>query len=200
MTIKADYVILPKNGGKKHEYNNNATKQNKRYCLYRVFASTDCHLLVEFPPTTVPFTLQTMGVFTAVGLLGGKRGSLAVLVYILLGLVGLPVFAGFSGGVGVLFGTTGGYIIGFLASALLMWGIETVCGRGKIVLAVSMVLGLVVCYAIGTLWFMVVYAKTSGAVGLGTVLGWCVIPFIIPDLIKIGIALLLTERFRKVIA
>lgn len=66
-------------------------------------------------PTTVPFTLQTMGVFTAVGLLGGKRGSLAVLVYILLGLVGLPVFAGFSGGVGVLFGTTGGYIIGFLA-------------------------------------------------------------------------------------
>ena len=122
-------------------------------------------------PTTVPFTLQTMGVFTAVGLLGGKRGSLAVLVYILLGLVGLPVFAGFSGGVGVLFGTTGGYIIGFLASALLMWGIETVCGRGKIVLAVSMVLGLVVCYAIGTLWFMVVYAKTSGAVGLGTVLG-----------------------------
>ena len=146
-------------------------------------------------PTTVPFTLQTMGVFTAVGLLGGKRGSLAVLVYILLGLVGLPVFAGFSGGVGVLFGTTGGYIIGFLASALLMWGIETVCGRGKIVLAVSMVLGLV-----GTLWFMVVYAKTSGAVGLGTVLGWCVIPFIIPDLIKIGIALLLTERSRKVIA
>ena len=133
-------------------------------------------------PTTVPFTLQTMGVFTAVGLLGGKRGSLAVLVYILLGLVGLPVFAGFSGGVGVLFGT------------------ETVCGRGKIVLAISMVLGLVVCYAIGTLWFMVVYAKTSGAVGLGTVLGWCVIPFIIPDLIKIGIALLLTERFRKVIA
>ena len=118
-------------------------------------------------PTTVPFTLQTMGVFTAVGL---------------------------------LFGTTGGYIIGFLASALLMWGIETVCGRGKIVLAVSMVFGLVVCYAIGTLWFMVVYAKTSGAVGLGTVLGWCVIPFIIPDLIKIGIALLLTERFRKVIA
>ena len=145
-------------------------------------------------PTTVPFTLQTMGVFTAVGLLGGKRGSLAVLVYILLGLVGLPVFAGFSGGVGVLFGTTGGYIIGFLASALLMWGI------GKIVLAISMVLGLVVCYAIGTLWFMAVYAKTSGAVGLGTVLGWCVIPFIIPDLIKIGIALLLTERFRKVIA
>ena len=151
-------------------------------------------------PTTVPFTLQTMGVFTAVGILGGKRGSLAVLIYILLGLVGLPVFAGFSGGVSVIFGTTGGYIVGFLASALLMWSMESLCGRSKIALAVSMVLGLAVCYAIGTLWFMVVYAKTSGAVGLGTVLGWCVIPFIIPDLIKIGIALFLTERFRNVIA
>lgn len=150
-------------------------------------------------PTTVPFTLQTMGVFTAVGLLGRQARQSCSSCLHPAGLVGLPVFAGFSGGVGVLFGTTGGYIIGFLASALLMWGIETVCGRGKIVLAISMVLGLVVCYAIGTLWFMAVYAKTSGAVGLGTVLGWCVIPFIIPDLIKIGIALLLTERFRKVI-
>ena len=102
-------------------------------------------------PATVPFTLQTLGVFSAVGLLGGKRGSLAVLVYILLGLVGLPVFAGLSGGVGVLFGTTGGYIIGFLASALLMWFAEQLFGKNKIVLAASMVLGLGVCYAIGTL-------------------------------------------------
>lgn len=150
-------------------------------------------------PTTVPFTLQTLGVFTAVGILGGKRGTLAVFIYILLGLIGLPVFAGFSGGVGVIFGTTGGYIVGFLASALLMWGMETLCGRSKIALAVSMVLGLAVCYAIGTVWFMAVYASTSGAVGLGTVLGWCVIPFIIPDLIKIAVALFLTDRFRRVI-
>ena len=178
--------------------NTTTMQQNKTRDI--VFIGIFAALIAICSWISVPFTLQTMGVFTAVGLLGGKRGSLAVLVYILLGLVGLPVFAGFSGGVGVLFGTTGGYIIGFLASALLMWGIETVCGRGKIVLAVSMVLGLVVCYAIGTLWFMAVYAKTSGAVGLGTVLGWCVIPFIIPDLIKIAVALFLTDRFRKVIA
>ena len=151
-------------------------------------------------PFAIPFTMQTFAVFVTIGLLGGRSATVAIGIYILMGAVGLPVFAGFSGGVGILFGNTGGYIIGFLASALLMWGIETVCGRGKIVLAISMVLGLVVCYAIGTFWFMAVYAKTSGAVGLGTVLGWCVIPFIIPDLIKIGIALLLTERFRKVIA
>ena len=67
-------------------------------------------------PAAVPFTLQTFGVFIAVGILGGKRGTLSVLVFILLGAIGVPVFAGFSGGIGVLAGTTGGYIIGFLFS------------------------------------------------------------------------------------
>lgn len=150
-------------------------------------------------PLTVPFTLQTLGIFTAVGILGGKRGSLSVLVYILLGAVGVPVFAGFSGGFGVILGTTGGYIIGFLFSALIMWGIEKLFGKKPIILAISMLIGLLVCYAIGTVWFMIVYTKTTGAVGLGTVLGWCVVPFIIPDLVKIAIALVLTGRLRKVI-
>lgn len=150
-------------------------------------------------PATVPVTLQTMGVFNAVGLLGGKRGTLAVLVYILLGAIGVPVFAGFSGGIGIILGTTGGYIVGFLFSALVMWGMEKLFGRSSLVLAISMVAGLLACYAIGTVWFMAVYARTSGTVGLGTVLGWCVIPFIIPDLIKIALSLLLTHRLKKVI-
>ena len=79
-------------------------------------------------PATVPFTLQTFGVFLAVGVLGGKRGTLSILVYILLGAVGVPVFAGFSGGIGSLFGNAGGYIIGFLVGALVMWGMEKVMG------------------------------------------------------------------------
>lgn len=145
-------------------------------------------------PTTVPFTLQTFGIFLTVGLLGGKRGSMAVLVYILLGAAGIPVFSGFTGGIGRLLGNTGGYIVGFLASALVMWALEKVMGRKTWALAVQMVLGLIACYAIGTVWFMVVYSGTSGTVGLMTVLGWCVIPFIIPDLIKIALALVLTKR------
>ena len=80
-------------------------------------------------PTTVPFTLQTMGVFLAVGLLGGRRGSLAVFVYLLLGAVGAPVFSGFTGGVGSLVGTTGGYILGFLLCALTMWAVEAALGK-----------------------------------------------------------------------
>ena len=148
-------------------------------------------------PTTVPFTLQTFGVFMAVGVLGGKRGTLSVLVYILLGAVGVPVFAGFSGGIGVIFNSTGGYIVGFLLSALIMWGMEKLWGKKPVVQILSMVVGLVACYALGTIWFMVVYARNTGAVGLGTVLGWCVIPFIIPDLVKIALAFVLSRRVRK---
>ncbi len=145
-------------------------------------------------PSTVPFTLQTLGVFLAVGILGGRRGTLAIVVYVLLGAIGLPVFAGFSGGLG---GTASGYIVGFVFSALLMWVIEHFFGTSLPVLAVSMVLGLIVCYAFGTAWFYVAYTRANGAATLMSVLGWCVFPFIIPDLIKIACALLLTTRLRK---
>ena len=151
-------------------------------------------------PMAVPFTLQTFGMFMAVGVLGGKRGSLAVLIYILLGAIGVPVFAGFSGGIGVILNTTGGYIVGFLFSALVMWGMEALLGRKPVIQISSMVLGLIVCYALGTAWFMVVYARNTGAVGLGTVLGWCVIPFIIPDLVKIALAFVLSRKIRKYVS
>jgi biotin transport system substrate-specific component len=148
-------------------------------------------------PATVPFTLQTFGVFIAVALLGGRRGTLAVFTYVLLGAIGVPVFAGFSGGIGALLGTSGGYIIGFIFSALVMWGITAKLGEKPLVLAFSMILGLLVCYAFGTAWFMLVYIAKTGPVGLLTVLGWCVFPFIIPDLCKIGLALLLTQRLKR---
>ena len=148
-------------------------------------------------PGAVPFTLQTMGVFLAVGLLGGKRGTAAVLVYILLGAVGMPVFSGFSGGVGRLLGTTGGYIIGFLVAALAMWAMEAIFGKAKWVLPVSMLLGLLLCYAFGTIWFLVLYTQTKGAISVASVLSMCVVPFIIPDLLKIALALLLTSRLKR---
>ena len=148
-------------------------------------------------PGSVPFTLQTMGVFLAVGLLGGRRGTAAVLVYILLGAVGMPVFSGFSGGVGRLLGTTGGYIIGFLVAALAMWAMEAIFGKAKWVLPVSMLLGLLLCYAFGTAWFLVLYTQTKGAISVASVLSMCVVPFIIPDLLKIALALLLTSRLKR---
>ena len=172
------------------------TKDMARIALFAVVIAICSWLSI---PATIPFTLQTFGIFLTVAVLGGKRGSLAVLLYLLMGLVGLPVFAGFSGGLGVLLGTTGGYIVGFLLSALVMWGMERFLGKRRWVLALSMLLGLVVCYAFGTIWFLQVYASKTGPIGLWTALGWCVFPYIIPDLLKIALALILSQRLASVL-
>ena len=148
-------------------------------------------------PAQVPFTLQTFGVFIAVGVLGGKRGSLSVLVFILLGAIGIPVFANFSGGIGVLAGPTGGYIIGFLFSALLMWAMEKLPGKKSVMQIVSMIAGLIVCYAFGTVWFVIVYGRMNGPIGFTAALASCVVPFIIPDIIKIALAYVLSRKLRK---
>lgn len=148
-------------------------------------------------PTAIPFTLQTMAVFLAVGLLGGKRGTIAVVAYVLLGAVGAPVFANFSGGAGILLGQTGGYILGFIGSALLMWGLERFLGGKLWGLGLSMVLGLLVCYAFGTAWFMVAYPMGGESVTLWTALTWCVFPYVAFDLIKIALALTLTSQLRR---
>ena len=148
-------------------------------------------------PAAVPFTLQTFGVFIAVGVLGGKRGSLSVLVFILLGAIGIPVFANFSGGIGVLAGPTGGYIIGFLFSALLMWAMEKLPGKKSVMQIVYMIAGLIVCYAFGTVWFVIVYGRMNGPIGFTAALASCVVPFIIPDIIKIALAYVLSRKLRK---
>lgn len=148
-------------------------------------------------PTTVPFTLQTFAVFTVAGLFGMKKSSIAVIVYMLLGAVGIPVFANFTGGVGILFGSTGGYIIGFIFIALIVGFVSDKFNHKLVPMIIAMLLGLVVCYTFGTIWFMTVYARNTGAIGLGTALAWCVVPFIIPDCIKIACACILSNRVGK---
>ena len=151
-------------------------------------------------PAAIPFSLQTFAVFLAVSILGGKRGTLSVVVYVLLGAIGIPVFAEFTGGIGIILRSTGGYIIGFIFSALVMWLMESLFGRKLWVQGISMVLGLIACYAVGTAWFMFVYMRDTGAVGLTTVLGWCVVPFVIPDALKIVLALMLSSALKKPLA
>ena len=150
-------------------------------------------------PTAVPFTLQTLGVFVASAMLGWKRGTLSVAVYILLGLIGVPVFAGFSGGAGVLFGLTGGYIIGFLFTAFIVGFMCNKLGRKLWVLALSMALGLLACYVFGTVWFMLIYNYTMGSISLVSALGMCVVPFLLFDAIKIAAAVVLVNRLDKVV-
>ena len=147
-------------------------------------------------PMTVPFTLQIFAVFAALATLGGRRGTYAVAVYLLLGAVGLPVGAGFQGGLGWLLGTTGGYIVGFLCIALIYWLMTAKLGESLPVSIAACVLGLAVCYAFGTAWFMVVYARTTGPVGVITALGWCVFPYVVPDLLKLVLAVTLSQRIK----
>ncbi len=151
-------------------------------------------------PTVVPFTLQTFAVFLAVSVLGGRRGTLSIVVYVLLGAVGIPVFAGFKGGIGVLLNTTGGYIIGFIFAGLIMWLMERLFGRKLWAQLLGMILGMITYLSVGTAWFMAVYLRQTGPVSLGTVLGWCVIPFLIPDIVKMMLALSLGNLLRKRLA
>ncbi len=148
-------------------------------------------------PMTVPFTLQTFAVFVTLGILGGRRGTMAVLLYILLGAVGIPVFSGFTGGVGILLGNTGGYIAGFLLTGFIFWGMQRMFGRSLGVQVISMLLGLISCYFFGTIWFLLVYMRNGSTVSVVTVLGWCVIPFIVPDLVKMGLALTVARRVSR---
>ena len=145
-------------------------------------------------PAAVPFTLQTFGVFVILVILGWKKGCAAILLYILLGLIGLPVFSGAKGGPAALFGPTGGDILGFLLTGLCYWLYERL-GHERVPLqALSLLLGLVLCYAFGTAWFIRVY---TGEITLARALALCVWPFIVPDLIKLALALPVGRRVRK---
>jgi len=149
-------------------------------------------------PTAIPFSMQTFGVFFALNFLGAKKGTLCVVIYLLMGMIGIPVSANGTAGIGMMMGTTGGYMIGWIFSGLVMWLFEALIGKKIWAQFISMLVGLLVCYAIGTAWFMVVYAQTAGAVGLWAALGWCVFPFIIPDLAKLVLVLWFTQRLNKV--
>lgn len=148
-------------------------------------------------PMTIPFTLQTFAVFLTVALLGTGRALAAIGAYILLGAVGVPVFAGFASGVGVILGPTGGYLLGFLPAAAVA-GIIMKQG-GKLRRMLGMCAGLAICYAVGTAWFMVVYARNSGGIGLGAALSMCVLPFVLPDIVKLTLATLITDRLKRAI-
>lgn len=152
---------------------------------------------IQLPIGAVPFTLQTMGVFIAAGLLGAKRGTFSVGIYILIGAVGVPVFAGFSGGVGIITGPTGGYIIGFLLTAFVTGLASDLGGRKIWILIFGMIAGLLLCYLFGTAWFIMVSNAGGGNMDIPTALGYCVIPFLIPDAVKIAVSVVVVNRLWK---
>ena len=148
-------------------------------------------------PGPVPFTMQTFAVFMALALLGGKVGTLSIVVYLMIGLFGVPVFAGFAGGPGVLFGPTGGYLLGFLLTGLIYYLMTLRKPDSLLWSGLSLILGHLVCYTAGTAWFLAVSSAGGKDVALWTALGWCVFPFLLPDLLKLLLALGLVKLLRK---
>lgn len=160
------------------------TKYMTRAALFA--ALTAICAWISIPVADIGFTMQTFGVFLTLGVLGGKWGTVSILIYLLLGAVGMPVFSGFRGGMGMLLGVTGGYLWGFLFSGLTYW---LLVRFGKLP---AMIVAMAVCYLCGSLWFHI-YAGG----GIGLILLRCVVPFLIPDGLKILLAHSLSRRLRR---
>ena len=148
-------------------------------------------------PGTAPFTLQTMAVCITAGVLGTAKGMLALLAYLCMGAIGLPVFSGFTGGVDKLFGVTGGYLMGFILTVVAIGVGKRLFPNSKLALTLSMVIGVALCYVVGTVWFYMVYTARGEAMGIFAVLSACVFPFLLPECVKIAAAVVITLRIRK---
>ncbi|MCI8609920.1 MAG: biotin transporter BioY [Firmicutes bacterium] len=171
--------------------------------LAGVFAAvtTVCSwITVPLPFTPVPVNLALLGVYLTGGLLGPYFGFYSQLIFVLLGAIGVPVFAGFSGGFGILTGPTGGYIIGYIFAAVLVGmlseiGPSAVKKHTFIRLLLACFIGMTVCYAFGTAWYMI----STGA-GLWTALVNCVFPFLPGDAVKILLAAMLINRLKPILS
>lgn len=145
-------------------------------------------------PFAIPFTLQTFAIFLTLLCLGGKYGTFTIFCYILLGLIGVPVFSGFKGGIAVFVLPTGGFILGFLVIGFIFWIFEHFNKNSIKIL--SLFIGLILLYIFGTLWFVFVSSRNKD-VGFVSALMTCVVPFIIPDLIKLALAYLISIKLKN---
>ena len=147
---------------------------------------------IALPFSPVPITLALLAVFLSTRLLGPYLGGISCLVYILIGLVGLPVFSGFTGGIGVVLGPTGGYLLGYFLVPVTAWLFTLRRLSSRTLLLAGMVTGLLLCYLAGTLWLgRLLELDFSSALLVG------VLPYIPADLVKLGIAWFLGGAIRK---
>ena len=173
------------------------SKTNVReMALIAVMAAVTCVLgPLSIPIGLVPISLTNLAVYFAIYILGTKRGTLSYLVYLLIGLVGLPVFSSFTGGAGKLLGPTGGYLIGFLFMALIC-GVFIDRSHHHFVLSMlGMILGTAVCYAFGTIWL-----SYEAGMGMGAALAAGVIPFLPGDFAKMLAAAIVAPQIRRRLA
>ncbi len=170
------------------------TKKSTAYLLSfcALMTAVTCILApLSIPIGPVPLSLTNFVIYLSLYLLGWKLATVSYLIYLLIGLIGLPVFSGFTGGIGKLLGPTGGYIIGFIPMAILA-GIAVEKYKNRFVQFLALVLGTIICYTLGTAWFCI-----EAQSHLSAALGLCVFPFIPGDLCKIILAMLIGPIIRK---
>ena len=143
---------------------------------------------ISFPIaiSAVPISLSILGIFLTLIIIDPQEAIISIIVYIILGLVGLPVFSNFTGGVSKLFGPTGGYIIGYIPLALISWFFISKFNRKLVFICVGLILGTAACYALGTCWLSI-----SAGMTFRDALFAGVIPFIPLDIAKLVIAILI---------
>jgi len=143
-------------------------------------------------PFVINFTMQTFAVFTISSIFGWKKSCISILLYIAIGLCGAPVFSGFGAGISPIIGPTGGYLFGFIFIPPIIDLFKRINKQSKAILAVSMLIGLIICYAFGTAWYTVVYG--AGIESIWSILSVCVLPFLLPDIAKLVLAVIISER------
>lgn len=156
---------------------------------------------ITIPALTIPVTLQTFAVALVGALFGAVRGGIAVFTYLLMGLIGIPVFSNFNAGVAALMGPTGGYLLGFLFSVVISGLFSSVRVKNQIaktaVLYAGMIAGLAICYFFGTLWFVTVFNRGSAEpVSIAAALMLCVVPYLLPDAVKLFFAAILGVKLK----
>lgn len=165
-----------------------ATKNLTYIALMLAFICVMAQIVIPLPFTPVQITLATLGVYITCAVFGFK-GLVAVICYVLAGAIGLPVFAAFQGGFGVILGPTGGYIIGYILCGI---PIAFLGAKGRIWLLLSLIFGFLLCSISGCLWYMYVAdANLKNAVLL------TIVPFIPGDAMKMILTLVFAPKFRK---
>lgn len=155
--------------------------------LFAALTAVCAQLVIHIGP--VPISLSLLPVLLCAALMETKYSTLMTVLYLVMGLIGLPVFSGLTGGLGKLMGPTGGYIIGYIPCALITSLFIARRGRAWHAQALGMALGVLACYVLGTAWFMGLTHRT-----LGESLGLCVTPFLPGDAVKIALAVFLSIR------
>lgn len=143
-------------------------------------------LSLPIPISEVPVALSILGIYLTIIILGMKDGTISIAIYLLLGLVGLPVFAGFTGGLAKLAGPTGGYLIAYIPMALIAGFFVSKFQRKIPAVVIGLALGTIVCYLFGTVWLMIALNLSFKAALMAGV-----IPFVPFDAAKMVISILI---------